>query len=187
MGRTLPSITQVFLQEQESFTRFRRALRRSDQIALDDLFASAHQHLATAAYAAHALPFDAAGPPERLRQLWRYLESQPIPVHLERAERRDLFSPQPVTVLAVRVEGPAAQPALFHQVARGFPELAYYAAALPFTLHRAARHGTFPLARCRLATTDAGRVQDLQVLDSPWELDPPVPPLRLLSLDPHQN
>lgn len=58
MGRTLPSITQVFLQEQESFARFRRALRRSDQLALDDLFAAAHQHLAAAAYAAHALPFE---------------------------------------------------------------------------------------------------------------------------------
>jgi hypothetical protein len=58
MGRTLPSVTQVFLREQESFVRFRRALRRSDQRALDDLFAAAHQHLAAAAYAAHALPFE---------------------------------------------------------------------------------------------------------------------------------
>jgi hypothetical protein len=37
MGRTLPSITRAFLAEQESFVRFRRALRRSDQHALDDL------------------------------------------------------------------------------------------------------------------------------------------------------
>ncbi len=58
MGRTLPSITQAFLQEQESFSRFRRALRRSDQLVLDDLFAAAHQHLAAAAYAAHPLPFE---------------------------------------------------------------------------------------------------------------------------------
>ncbi len=58
MGRTLPSITQAFLHEQESFARFRRALRRSDQLALDDLFAAAHQHLAAAAYASHALPFE---------------------------------------------------------------------------------------------------------------------------------
>lgn len=36
----------------------RRALRRSDQIALDDLFASAHKHIAAAGYAAHALPFE---------------------------------------------------------------------------------------------------------------------------------
>jgi hypothetical protein len=58
MGRTLPSITQEFLQEQSAFARFRRALRRSDQIALDDLFASAHKHIAAAGYAAHALPFE---------------------------------------------------------------------------------------------------------------------------------
>jgi hypothetical protein len=58
MGRTLPSVTQVFLREQESFLRFRRALRRSDQKALDDLFAAAHKHLAAAAYASHALPFE---------------------------------------------------------------------------------------------------------------------------------
>jgi hypothetical protein len=58
MGRTLKSITQVFLEEEQSFARFRRALRRSDQIVLDDLFASARQHIAAAAYASHALPFE---------------------------------------------------------------------------------------------------------------------------------
>ncbi len=58
MGRTLPSSTQVFMQEEAAFGRFRRALRRSDQLALDDLFNSARQHLAAAQYAAHALPFE---------------------------------------------------------------------------------------------------------------------------------
>jgi len=58
MGRTMPSITQAFVEEQEAFGRFRRALRRSDQHALDDLFASARQHLAAAAYASHALPME---------------------------------------------------------------------------------------------------------------------------------
>jgi hypothetical protein len=58
MGRTLPSITMAFIQEQEAFSRFRRALRRSDQLALDDLFAAARKHLAPAAYAAHALPME---------------------------------------------------------------------------------------------------------------------------------
>ena len=58
MGRTLASITQAFLDEESSFAKFRRALRRSDQLVLDDLFASARQHLAAAAYASHALPFE---------------------------------------------------------------------------------------------------------------------------------
>jgi hypothetical protein len=58
MGRTLPTATDLLLQEQESFSRFRRALRRTDQLALDDLFVSARQHLSAAQYAAHALPFE---------------------------------------------------------------------------------------------------------------------------------
>jgi hypothetical protein len=58
MGRTLPTVTQVFLQEQESFSRFRRALRQSDQAILEDLFDAARQHLAAVTYAAHALPFE---------------------------------------------------------------------------------------------------------------------------------
>jgi len=58
MGRTMPSITQAFMEEEQAFNRFRRALRRTDQQALDDLFASARQHLAAAAYASHALPME---------------------------------------------------------------------------------------------------------------------------------
>jgi hypothetical protein len=58
MGRTLPTSTILFQQEEAAFSRFRRALRRSDQLALDDLFTSARQHLAAAQYAAHALPFE---------------------------------------------------------------------------------------------------------------------------------
>jgi hypothetical protein len=58
MGRTVPSITRTFFAEEESFGRFRRALRRSDQLVLDDLFSSAQQHLAAASYASHALPME---------------------------------------------------------------------------------------------------------------------------------
>ena len=58
MGRTLATSSMLIQQEEASFSRFRRALRRSDQVALDDLFASAHQHLAAAQYAAHALPLE---------------------------------------------------------------------------------------------------------------------------------
>ncbi len=58
MGRTLASATQVLIHEEGAFSRFRRALRRSDQLALDDLFDAAQNHLSAAAYAAHSLPFE---------------------------------------------------------------------------------------------------------------------------------
>ena len=58
MGRTLPLYHPGLSPRTGIFARFRHALRRSDQQALDDLFAYAHQHLAAAAYASHALPFE---------------------------------------------------------------------------------------------------------------------------------
>ena len=58
MGRTLPSATQLMLNEEAALSRFRRALRREDQLAFDDLFTSAQKHISAAAYAAHALPFE---------------------------------------------------------------------------------------------------------------------------------
>ena len=58
MGRTLPSATVYLMQEEANFSKFRRALRRSDQLALDDPFAAAKQHTAAAQYASHALPFE---------------------------------------------------------------------------------------------------------------------------------
>ena len=60
MGRTIPSANQYLVQEQESFNRFRRALRRSDQLVLDALFVAARKHSAAVAYASHALPFEVA-------------------------------------------------------------------------------------------------------------------------------
>ena len=58
MGRTIASITQAFLEERAAFARFRRALRRADQLVLDELFTNAKKHLAAASYAAHTLPFE---------------------------------------------------------------------------------------------------------------------------------
>lgn len=58
MGRTLPSITQEFYEEEAALSRFRRALRRSDQLALDELLVAARQHLAAAAYASNLLPME---------------------------------------------------------------------------------------------------------------------------------
>lgn len=59
MGRTLPSATQLMQKDEAALGRFRRALRRSDQLVLDDLFNAAQKHLSAAAYAAYLMPFEA--------------------------------------------------------------------------------------------------------------------------------
>ncbi len=58
MGRTVPTFTLVLQQEMESWTKFRRGLRKEDQEALDDLFRAARLQLAGSAYAARPIPFE---------------------------------------------------------------------------------------------------------------------------------
>lgn len=56
MGHTLSTVTQNYQRFMTYVQPFRRALRRSDQRALDSLLAEANQHLPAAGYAANLLP-----------------------------------------------------------------------------------------------------------------------------------
>jgi hypothetical protein len=59
MGRTLPTTTQIVLDEQRAFHNFRRALRLEEQAVFDELFARARKHIMAINQADHALPFEA--------------------------------------------------------------------------------------------------------------------------------
>lgn len=59
MGRTLATFTQLIHLEIDSWRRYRRALRREDQQALDALFAAARHHASAGAYLARNSPFEA--------------------------------------------------------------------------------------------------------------------------------
>ncbi len=58
MGRTIASITQTWQQEEAALKRFQRALRKEDQILLDELLALSRLHLAEASYASNLYPMD---------------------------------------------------------------------------------------------------------------------------------
>jgi len=128
--------------------------------------------------------FYAAGDPGQLRDLQRCLRTRPERPRLYRTQRRDLFHDKPLTLLAVEMIAPVRQPRLFQQIAHRFPDLDYYDADLNITLRHAACFGTFPLARCYVSADNMGTVQELRVLDSPWDLDPLDAPLRVLALKP---
>ncbi len=128
--------------------------------------------------------FYAAGPPARLRQLWRWLRAQPTRLQLTRSERRDLFLAQPLPVLAVQVENPVAQERLFSQVSQVFPELTYYDADINLALRYAAAYSTFPLAHLRLEVDADQHIHQLETLNTPWEMDSDLPALRILEIEP---
>ncbi|RPI31390.1 MAG: hypothetical protein EHM70_11615, partial [Chloroflexota bacterium] len=130
--------------------------------------------------------FYAAGASPRLRRLWQFIEAQPIAANLSRQERRDLFSAEPLVVLAIQVLQAAQQQPLFRKVTAEFPDLTYYDADLPLALRYAAACGAFSLARCRHSSRD-GQLTGLEIIDSPWDLDPPIAPIDILYLEPDQD
>lgn len=44
MGNVTPTITDLLHREQENLARFRRALRREDQVIFDSMFTAAYKH-----------------------------------------------------------------------------------------------------------------------------------------------
>ena len=59
MGRTVLPIAQVVQQERDEWTKFRRALRKEDQQAFDELFDIAKYHSPAFAYASRPVPTEA--------------------------------------------------------------------------------------------------------------------------------
>ncbi|HEX7975108.1 MAG TPA: DNA polymerase domain-containing protein [Anaerolineales bacterium] len=131
--------------------------------------------------------FYAAGPNERLRALWGYLDSRSAGAALSRAERRDLFEPALLTVMEIRVKKAAEQPGLFKDIQQGFPDLDYYDADIPLLARFAAGQDIFPLTRCRAVASADGWVQEIRPTESRWAIDPALPPLRVLHIEPNTD
>jgi hypothetical protein len=58
MGRTVLPYSQVWEAERQRWQKFRRALRRQDQVHLDRLFESARLHLQAGVYASNPWPLE---------------------------------------------------------------------------------------------------------------------------------
>ena len=129
------------------------------------------------------ITFYAAGPSHRLRELWKFLEKQPINIELSRTERRDLFTGFTV-VLAATLDSPSALPPLFQTLTRLFPDLTFYNTDLHVALRHAAVYGTFPLARCHIVADRQNTIHKLDASDTRWDIDPELPSLRVMTIEP---
>ena len=126
--------------------------------------------------------FYAGGPFPRLRQLWRDLRQQSMPLSLARTQRCELFA-GPIDLLAITVDV-AQQARLFYWMLKRFPDLDYYDADVLPALQLTARHQLFPLSYCRLTVDTDGEIESIAGLDDPWVVEYDLPPLRLLYLQP---
>ena len=128
--------------------------------------------------------FYVGGPFHRLRQLWKTLQEKPVV--LSRIQREDLYAGTK-DVLKVEVPSPSAFEELFKEVNHQFPDLSYYDVDIPLILRYAAAFSVFPLAYCKVEVEQGWNISSITALDTPWELDPKLPNLRILYLRPDVN
>ena len=128
--------------------------------------------------------FYVSGPFHRLRALWKFLREKPVT--LSRTQREDLHEGMK-DVLEVNVTSPVLFDALFKEVNQCFPDLLYYDVDLPLILRYAAEHGVFPLGHCNVKVKEGWKISRITRLDTPWELDPHLPDLRVLQIRPDVN
>jgi DNA polymerase II len=127
------------------------------------------------------ISFYAGGPFHRLRQLWKYLRERPV--RLQRTQRRDLHEGIK-DVLEVKVLSPLQFDELFEDVYENFPDLLYYDTDILIILRYGAEFGIFPLGHCRVEIQQGWTISKLTPLDTPWELDPEMPDLRVMEIKP---
>ena len=130
--------------------------------------------------------FYASGPFQKLRKLWKYLMEDEVPLDLARVRRRDLFSGM-LEVLAATVPKPAQFKEVFHRARRVFPDLTWYNADIPTAMRYAAACNVFPMAKIQIEMDENSWIGEITLCDSPWELEPDFPPLKILKLSPNTD
>ena len=128
------------------------------------------------------ITFYVSGSFHRLRQLWKFLREKPV--RLYRTQRRDLHEGMK-DVLEVSVANSCLFDELFKEVNQHFPDLLYYDTDIPLILRYAAEFGVFPLGCCKVQVKQGWSISKIAPLDTPWELDPKLPNLRILQIRPN--
>ena len=125
--------------------------------------------------------FYAHGPSADRQAVADSLRQSGAPVTLRTTERIDLFLDRPIEVLEVGVRQPRLLPQIFQRVARSQPKLTYYDADIPLPQRYVLARGIFPLAYCSVEA-QGDQIQRIEALDSPWETEYRLPPLRVMTL-----
>jgi DNA polymerase-2 len=125
--------------------------------------------------------FYAHGPLADRRALADLLDRSGAPVELHTTERIDLFLDRPIEVLEARVGQPGRLPRIFQQASRALPRLTYYDADIPLPQRYVLARAIFPLAYCAVEA-EGEHIRRIEALDSPWEPEYRLPPLRVMTL-----
>ncbi|MDH5505837.1 MAG: hypothetical protein OEZ02_01285 [Anaerolineae bacterium] len=127
--------------------------------------------------------FYVGGERQRLVTVEEFLAQLAEPPELARTLRRDLYKGE-LPVLAIQAENPIAQRKLFYLLQRKFRQIRYYDANIPFPIRYGVAQGIFPMAKCRVWVAGEQRIQEIEALDSPWDIEYGMPPIRTMTIRP---
>ncbi|WP_133174674.1 DNA polymerase domain-containing protein [Candidatus Methylomirabilis limnetica] len=126
--------------------------------------------------------FYLAGPDAALKACVSYMLRQRLPITTEWTERRELLSNRFIPVLKVSTSRLDRFSAFVQLAYRFNPELTFYNCDILLPQRYLYETGLFPLAQCELTYDESLRLKEIQLLDSPWAVNYPIPPLRFLQL-----
>jgi DNA polymerase-2 len=118
----------------------------------------------------------------RLQGVYRYLASWRNSPKMTFTFKRDLFKGVR-RVLEISAPDPITQENLFFTLQKRFKSIQFYNAKIPFSVRFGGETGSFPMAKCHLITADE-TVENMDVLDNPWDISYDLPPLRELIIEP---
>ncbi|MBI4671788.1 MAG: hypothetical protein HY741_08995 [Chloroflexi bacterium] len=126
--------------------------------------------------------FYVGGSSAELRAVCEWLARARLPVTLQRAERYEPLMRTVRVVLRVQVNDPCQYARVVRRVSATFPACEYYNADLTLAQLYFFERKVFPLARCQVCVDADDRILEMHALDSPWDLNYALPPLRVMTL-----
>ncbi len=138
---------------------------------------SFHQDLEFVFYARGSFP--------RLHELGKFIRGKYTKetVRLERVTKKDLFD-GPQEVMGIRTSSLEIFTKLSRAVVENFSDLLFYDVDIPLTVRYAAARNVFMMARCEVTADSDNKIIGIRALDTPYDIDPKLPNLRILSLKP---
>jgi len=122
------------------------------------------------------------GPPDDMRKTFFLLSKESTPITAKQVERIEFFSGEHIPVVQVTLQDPTQYAGVVKKLTRMNGRLNLYGCDISLPQLYFYERNLFPLAFCSIACTETGMVQSIQALDSPWDLDYCLPPLRFLHL-----
>ena len=132
--------------------------------------------------------FYAYGPVPRLHELGKHirLKYPKQEVRLERVTREDLFA-GPRELMGIGIFNALLYKNLTRDIQENFSDLILYDVDVPLTVRYAAAYNVFMMALCEVLAESDGKLISIRALDTPYEISPKLPQLKILSLKPDSD